>query len=330
MGHNPLSKTAERLQHNLKGFSGYRLEVYRDGRTTFVRKSAQTVAHNSKLRAEIQKLVRLAEIGEACNLFHVPTVLNHDVNEDGTEYYDSEFISSWELGSHLSALDALQINQLAQRIGDVINVFASTAVEREKSIDEHEFIRTKLRETSDSLSKITDVDQYLSVLILEYNALIERIDFPSDFPKQVATFCHGDLALDNILIDQDQRLYLIDPLINDYESYLWDVSKVFQSSLTYWQQIKQGEFEFDWKTQKIHLHVSERISIFNNEYAQIINRRYHSGMALIYLATSLSRVVKYWKTRSQLGALLALTNALLTRYQQGAYVLNEPLSPLRR
>lgn len=325
-----MNTTFEALQHNLKGFSGYKLEVFRDDQRTFVRKTAQTSAQNTKLRAETAKLTRLAQLAETSDLFRVPAILNYDTNEDGTDYYDSEFVPSWELGSHLGSIDTLKITRIAQQLADIVNVFASTPIETERPLDEFEFILGKLRETAASILKTASDNEPARDMIAEYCALVEQIRIPPDFPRQTSTFCHGDFALDNILIDTNNRFYLIDPLINDFECYLWDVSKVFQSSFTYWQSIKQGDFVFDWKTRKIRLRISERISIFNEEYARIIEQRCHSGTVLLYLATTLARVVKYWKTSEQLGALLALTNALLTRYIQGEYALNEPLSPLRR
>lgn len=42
----------------------------------------------------------------------------------------------------------------------------------------------------------------------------------------MGTFCHGDLTLENVLIDSDQRLWYIDPNPGKYMSYWLDLGKL--------------------------------------------------------------------------------------------------------
>jgi hypothetical protein len=60
---------------------------------------------------------------------------------------------------------------------------------------------------------------------------LEKADFEV---LQTQTLCHGDLSLENILVEQDGRLVLIDFLDGPWSHFLLDVSKLHVDILAHW------------------------------------------------------------------------------------------------
>ena len=131
------------------------------------------------------------------------------------------------------------------------------------------------------------------------------------------------------MISRDRNLYLIDPLINGFESYMWDISKLFQSSLILWRQIKIGEFEVDTTQRKVYIKSSNRMTILNNRFYEQLIVDDNNSNTVLYLAATLARTAKYWQTYDQLAALLIVTNELLERFSTRRYELDEPLNSMR-
>jgi len=60
-------------------------------------------------------------------------------------------------------------------------------------------------------------------------ALYESL--PKIIPKSLY---HGDLTFDNILITHNESFFLIDPLVTDYDSYVFDLAKLKQDLICKW------------------------------------------------------------------------------------------------
>lgn len=56
-------------------------------------------------------------------------------------------------------------------------------------------------------------------------------------------FSHGDLNLQNVIVDPDGRLWLIDPLLNPCETPWWDIGKLLQSTYVNWAALRAGQVE---------------------------------------------------------------------------------------
>ena len=84
---------------------------------------------------------------------------------------------------------------------------------------------------SDNTSKIfLNKIQTLKQNLLNFNELNEAFKILENFnwSKIPKTPCHGDLTLENILITQDKKLYLIDFLDSFYNSWMIDIAKLLQ------------------------------------------------------------------------------------------------------
>jgi len=331
------------VQHELKGFSGCSLEVYRLRETSVVRKTARSIETNAKILREREKLLRLAIILEETDLFSAPKVLSQGTDSNGLAFYEMEFVPGWELDSHLPQMTPKEIDGMACRLSYLVEEFArhpalpatesgtATSTAEGGSIErEIAFLHSKFVETRDSLEKDMVRCPQATRLFQEYDAHIRTLQIAADCVTGLTSFCHGDLALDNVLIGKNGRLYLIDPLINTYETFLWDIAKVFQSSLVNWKQIKHGEFTLDLEQNKIRLTSPMRKSFFNVRFAMLILENCPVRVVTLYLAATLARAVKYWQTEAQLCALLLVTNELLRNFAEGGDILYESLDTMCR
>ncbi|ATW62696.1 hypothetical protein SCBWM1_gp12 [Synechococcus phage S-CBWM1] len=67
-----------------------------------------------------------------------------------------------------------------------------------------------------------------SPTVIQAMRVLERDCNPKLFPR---SFCHGDLTLENILIDKEGKIFLIDPNAKEglFQSYILDLGKILQS-----------------------------------------------------------------------------------------------------
>lgn len=318
------------LQHTLKGFSGCGLEVLRSGDTSFVRKTAGTLKQNDKIRAEFKKLERLNIIGRETGLFRVPETYGQGFQSNGLTYYDLEFIPAWELDSRLHALPPHRIKELAKQLLDIINEFAgrpSIKTGHDSEPGEH-FVLSKFQETARSIRN-TAAPPLVRKLTAEYIDLVSSLTIAPEDVIQTCSFCHGDLALDNVLLNRSDKLYLLDPLVNGHESYIWDIAKVFQSCFVHWRSIKHCQFTIDPRARRILLPPDERMSLFHLAFSDLAANVFAPSTITLYLAATVARAAKYWKTYQQFCALLMIANELLDSYMKQRCDFNESLSSLR-
>lgn len=101
------------------------------------------------------------------------------------------------------------------------------------------------------------------------------------------SFIHGDLTMSNILVGQDQRLYLIDPRgvfgnTNFYGDVRYDVAKLLYSIVGNFDSLNNGRFEYEYNIEKKeHL-----FSISNNGFSLY-------GERILYLFKEDEYIIKY-------------------------------------
>lgn len=316
----------ENKQLDLQGFSGNKIEVIRSAGKTFVRKTAKNVLHNIKMEKEIEKLEKLQEISEISGNFRIPIINSVKNNQHGLLVYELEFIPGESLDTRLYNLSSNKIKFFAEKLGNIIKEISSTSVQ--SRIDEKKFLLQKFEELIFELNKKKNSTRIGNELFNEYRKKIQNLEiFESDLTNK-STFCHGDLALDNILITKKNDIYLIDPLYNDFESIMWDYSKILQSSMIYWNLIKYQNFQLVSNYKKIIVSPNEHISMFHKHFIENLTDLNPSTI-LLYLSATLSRVAKYAKTDKQLFALIIIINELLTDYSNGKCDLDGSLNSLR-
>jgi len=316
----------ENKQLDLQGFSGNKVEVIRSLGKTFVRKTAKDISYNIKIEKEIEKLQKLKIISQQNNNFKIPNINSVKTNSFGLLGYELEFISGQSLDNKLYNLSSDKIKFIAKKLGIIIKEISS--IQLQHKIDEKKFLLQKFGESVLELKKKNNSTKFGSDLFTEYFNKIQNLEINASDITNKSTFCHGDLALDNILITNNNEIYLIDPLHNDFESIMWDYAKILQSSMTYWNLIKYQNFQLISNKKKIIITPNEHISMFHKHFLQNLDDLKPSTL-LLYLASTLARVTKYAKTDKQLFALIIIINELLTDYSDGKCNLDGSLNSLR-
>lgn len=319
-------KIGENIQLDLDGFSGNKIEVIRSNKNTFVRKTAKHIDENEKIKKEIKKLQKLHKIAEETNEFKVPKFIKSEINDTGLLTYELEFISGENFDSSLEKLNSEKIKLFAKKLGKIIKIISKENTNAQ--INEKEFLYYKFEEMIKNIGKRKLSTTLGNELFIELKKNIQNLEIKNSEIKNKSTFCHGDLALDNILLTKKNEIYLIDPLYNDYESSMWDYAKVLQSSMTHWNLIKYQNFELISNKKKIFISPNEHITMFNQHFLKNLEDQNRPTITL-YLAATLSRITKYSKTEKQLSALIIIINELLTDYSNGKCKLNGTLNSLR-
>ncbi len=316
----------ENKQLDLQGFSGNKVEVIRSLGKTFVRKTAKDISYNIKMEKEIEKLQKLKIISQQNDNFKIPNINSVKIDSSGLLVYELEFISGQSLDNKLYNLSSDKIKFIAKKLGIIIKEIS--LIQLQHKIDEKKFLIQKFEELVLELKKKNNPTKFGSDLFAEYFNKIQNLEINSSDMTNKSTFCHGDLALDNILITKKNEIYLIDPLHNDFESIMWDYAKILQSSMTYWNLIKYQNFQLISNDKKIIITPNEHISMFHKHFLQNLDNLNPSTL-LLYLASTLARVAKYAKTDKQLFALIIIINELLTDYSDGKCNLDGSLNSLR-
>ena len=97
------------------------------------------------------------------------------------------------------------------------------------------------------------IEEHVRVgLSCEMKSAFSYLENMDPFP---ASFCHGDLTFENVLIESDGTLVLIDPNFkpNLYQSYMLDVGKLLQSTLADYHKVFGSNFAIDLSRHTTHL-----------------------------------------------------------------------------
>lgn len=204
---------------DLYGYSSNKLEIIDDNGFIFVRKYGDN-------QRNLERLLVLKNLD-----LPTPKIL-HCTNE----YYDMEFIQGMDIKNYLLNHSS---EGLASFLVSLLDTFKKYTKEK-CYIDVYN-------------KKLYNVD--FSDLSFNKQQLIEKL--PKVLPSSLY---HGDLTLDNILYDiKNNRFVLIDPLTTDYDSYVFDVSKLKQDLICKWF-IRDTDLILDSKLKHIDDLISDNFS----------------------------------------------------------------------
>ena len=319
----------KKIQLTLNGFSGNIIQAYRIKDCTVIRKTSANKIQNEILNLQLIKLKELVEISKKYDLFKIPKIISSGYDNNERFYYELEFIPAENLDSALIKFNSQKISEISKVIYEIIKKISSYNSPQNKNEGfEHNFILNKFNETTTSLNNKKISFNLTKNLIEQYTENIKMLDIKPMHIVNTEYFCHGDLALDNILITRDNKIYLIDPLKNSFENSALDYSKILQSSMTQWNLIKHNNFELLINERKIKINPNTHTSLFHNHFLENLNKNDY-GRMILYLGLTMARVTKYAKNEKQLCALMLITNELLSNYNDRRYDLNGSLSSLR-
>jgi len=287
----------------MKGFSGGTVEVR-------VRKTAADKSKNTRLDYEI---TRLNHIGQNYGP-HIctPTIYQDSrLIKDGVFSYEMEYIPGLRLEDALPTMTVSEIGKTAQRLACFIMACSDNlAIPSPRGIvitPEEQFIREKL----DSISLHIDPEWPESI---EYTDVAKWVEV--DTPTK-STMCHGDLALDNIIVSGN-RLYLIDALCQGFDNYHWDIAKILQSCLCHWPTVRDNDEIYP---------MDESFPILGSLLLRALDEHCDHARVVLYLGTTLARIIPYAPTERQKRMLLSMSTFVLKGYLSNSFITQPvPLS----
>lgn len=214
----------------LAGLSGARvLLMTKDGRRWFVRKISRQPEHNDRLRGQIAKqLVFARTLGE---VVHTPAVLEEGTL-DGCAYFDMEFIRGSDGVSYLRRADNAAVVALADRFARYIEAVAAQPLSDASTATLFDALYRKLCDVQRRAPVLDD-----ATLARLFTGL-ERVRDVGD--GLARTLCHGDLTLENVVIDDRGEIWMLDLLDAPFEHYWQDLAKLHQDLEGGWYLLGQA------------------------------------------------------------------------------------------
>jgi RIO-like serine/threonine protein kinase len=197
---------SDKIIKTLSGFSGADIFLVSNGKNKFVRKIAKSEDDIKRLIIQANKQSNFP------NIFKTPKILDIKNN-----YVDMEYIAGCDAAKYLSSANYKQVNNFCQNILIYINYLHSN--ENSELFFPLDKIKEKIREINKKVP-IPDI--------------LEKIEkFNSNITLN-STLNHGDLTLENMIVDKNGNIYLIDFLNSQIDHYWQDISKLYQDLVGGW------------------------------------------------------------------------------------------------
>ena len=199
---------SETFIKSLSGHSGCEISLFRKDDGFFVRKTAGRPDYNKRLRIQIAKQVGYKP-AQNSNI-RVPQVYKTGV-QDGVFYFDMEYLNCCTMAKYIETISIKGIATFIDWVVNELHISDSVVMPETNEVFQH---------------KIKSLYNNIPLEEIYVNALkrLEKFDF-SEIPYSK---CHGDLTLENILIDFRGDIYLIDFLDSFFDSWMIDVAKLLQ------------------------------------------------------------------------------------------------------
>jgi aminoglycoside phosphotransferase len=251
----------------------------KDQRHWFVRKIGATSAAADRLRVQVAKHQRLR--ATAGDIVRLP-----EIYEEGTRgdcyFYDMQYIAGLDAVTFLTGASYEKVQGFTSQLTRYLHHAAAQPAVIEPA--HAHFIDALSDKVTNVLSKSDRDDAPALTQILRVLAAIRsRVNV-------TPTLCHGDLTLENIIIDKTGQAWLIDTLDSPFEHYWQDVSKLHQDLEGGWYLRHQGPI-----SRCIVEHVSSglmaAVASLDPMYAQV-----HA----VLLAVTFIRILPYVRTPEEL------------------------------
>ena len=200
----------------LHGHSGCRIFVLDNHSRKIVRKISSNKDYNERIYAQMKKQEELLLPG-----FRKCEVVGNGMI-DGLFYFDMDYLNGKTLADSIETLSLNYVIKISNTLsGNIVNYKSPN--EEANYFFKKKIESLKLENNIRSKSMVQEALKCVSYFSWDY---------------VVNTCCHGDLTLENIIIQKDDY-YLIDCLDSFYDSWLIDIAKVLQDTDLFWSYRKQ-------------------------------------------------------------------------------------------
>ena len=209
----------EVLIKELSGFSGCKIQLL-SLNGNYVRKISKNVHYNKRLQKQMEKQVFFQTYSN--KKIGTPKIIQSGYQSD-LFYFDMEYIQGSTLVEEIML--STNLSKITNDLLEIIKLISAINLGFDVSL-------------SDAVSK------KISEIQFEEDILSKMIIKAKNMPTIAATFCHGDLTLENIIYDRNiDKYYLIDFLDNFADHYWFDIAKIFQDVEGYWYAFKNPELD---------------------------------------------------------------------------------------
>lgn len=262
--------------HRLSGFSGADIfRATRDGHKWFVRKVAASVELSPRLRVQAEKQQAFSmAIGP---MLHVPKILQQG-EAAGRFFFDMEFVRGLDAVNYLRQIPYRDVT----RFGDKLDAYLQAAKQAKP------LVKSPSPSLFEALySKLCDVQRKTQRISTDNLArLMMALDRLRAMPNHAPTLCHGDLTLQNLIVDEAGEIWSVDLLDTPYEHYWQDIAKLHQDLAGGWFLLRHG---------KIAQCVLDYLSDRTFRVATEIDPAYAAAHPLL-LACTFARILPYAHT----------------------------------
>ena len=250
---------------SLIGHSGCKVILYEsyDSDLVFVRKVSSSKSYNQRLSLQAKKQKDFNN-----KTIKAPAVFNTGFTDEGLFFFDMEYIQGITLAEYMKTVEIGRIHSIVENI--VRNIVPTGKIA--KKSNENVFVK-KISSLGKTLFSLKDEAINQGLEILKNHSWNNFYESP----------CHGDLTLENIII-QDNQLYFIDFLDSFHDSWILDVGALLQDVQALWSYRELTE---------ININTILRLMVFRDVLIDEIKARIGDGWLEIYYALLLKLVRIY-------------------------------------
>ena len=260
----------------LTGLSGADIYlVTRDQKLWFVRKAARNPESSARLR--LQHAKQSAFAARIDHALRVPRILGEG-EAAGRFFFDMEFVRGTDGASYLRQATYAQVRAFAEHMTAYLGAVAAAAplapaAGTASSGDLFKGLYAKISEVQRKTGLISH--DVLSRCFLALEPLTQMQLQP--------TLCHGDLTLENLVVDDQGQVWAFDLLNAPFEHYWLDIAKIHQDLDGGWYRLRQ---------QRIAQCVLQHVSALLLATAEKLQPGYAAVHAVL-MATTFIRILPY-------------------------------------
>jgi serine/threonine protein kinase len=264
----------ETLSYRISGFSGSFVYLVRSSSNVlFVRKASANVETSYRLEQQYNKLLAFQNYN--LTIVNSPKILKTGYYRDRF-YMDLEYVSGVDLVEYMATASVSGLKHIGERLGTfLIEMGKHPPIEKvPENVTQVFFNKTfTLLDTCSWLPDCVKVNLFLNV-----NNIAKLMESKS-------SLCHGDLTLENILIDKNGQIWLLDHLDSFYPHYWQDISKLHQDLSGEWFRFRRpGLIVPKYALSYLSNCLLEKVSCLDPSYLLV-----HNGL----LALVFARILPY-------------------------------------
>jgi aminoglycoside phosphotransferase len=251
----------------------------RDGRHWFVRKAARDPAGSLRLRRQLAKQLAFDSANDGA--LRVPQVLGEG-EIDGRFYFDMEYVRGTDGVNYLRRASYAEVVTLSERLCGYLEEISVRPAQVTTGTSLFDALYTKLCDVQRRTGQLGG--ETLSQLFL---SLEQLRDVTVDLAP---TMCHGDLTLENFVVDEKGVFWLLDFLDAPFEHWWQDVAKLHQDLDGGWYQLNQPPIArcvLDYLSNHVIAAATDRESMYPRIHA-------------VLLACTFVRILPYARTAKEL------------------------------